>query len=177
MHRPCDEIPNRLSKRLGRFLGAAGAIGHNGNDDRPGAGLDRQAARPILALKPSPDVRRPDRACPGPTPDRSHAIVPHPLGTGMGSTGFSSLTSSPGLDCDTALSELDSQAKRSRKRRPLRAMGSPTEICFRMSKFASSTPTAKNLNFLFASPSWTRRAAFCQESVGPPSVMRNIQGR
>src|SRR5258708_23871443 len=132
----------------GRLLRAAGAVGHHSNDDSARSRFNGSAGRPILALQAGFDVRCANRAGTSPTP-HVQTMLPHPLGP----VGFSNFTSSPGLDCETDASELDSQAKRSRKRTPLRAMGSLTEICFKMSKLACSTPTAKNLNFFPASPS------------------------
>src|SRR5215831_3089468 len=96
-----------------------------------------------------------------------------------GPVGFVRGTSVPGVDLETPPRELDSQAKRSRKRRPSSFRGARRLICAKISILAPCTPTAKNEKLLLwsLSPECTRDAACLQLSVGPPSVIRNTHGR
>src|SRR5690348_16634260 len=86
-------------------------------------------------------------------------------------------TLSPGDDWETAFIDCESQRKSSRKFRPLSLTGARVAILVRTSKSAYSTPTEKNATDLEASSCFTRSAAACHSSFGPPSVIRNTQGR
>src|SRR3954468_8464236 len=93
-----------------------------------------------------------------------------PLGTGRE-------TLSPGEDWETDCIDCESQRNSSRKLSPLSLTGARVEIWARMSKSDPSTPTVKKANDLAPSPCLTCWAAAFHSSVGPPSVMRNTQGR
>src|SRR5204863_5874676 len=104
----------------------------------------------------------------------SHAHTEaHPSGV----VGFCKGTCSSTLERETALSELESQMKRSRKRSSFSFNGLRTVICSSVSKLAPSTPTAKKESALASSPACTILAASFQASVGAPSVTRKIHGR
>src|SRR5262249_44137410 len=88
-----------------------------------------------------------------------------------GAVGFSSATSSQGLERETELKLDESQINISRKRSPLSLRGWRTAMRLRMSKLAPSTPTAKKANALVCSPARTSSAERRQSSVGSPSLI------
>src|SRR5215467_6014860 len=65
-----------------------------------------------------------------------------------GAAGLARGTLSPGWERETAPREMESQEKRSQNLSPCSSSGSLTDICERVSKLASCTPTAKIMNFL-----------------------------
>jgi hypothetical protein len=91
--------------------------------------------------------------------------------------GAAICTGVPGCEDDTLESDDDSQANMSLNFRPVNLTGVRTQILLRISILAFSTPMPKNAKPLLVSPSFTNSAACCHWSVGPPSVMRNTQGR
>src|SRR5215471_12112096 len=82
----------------------------------------------------------------------------HPSGV----VGFWRGTCSSTFERETALSELESQMKRSRKRSSFSFRGLRTAISSRVSKLAPSTPTAKKESALASSPACTFLAASFQ---------------
>src|SRR4051812_36655022 len=82
----------------------------------------------------------------------------------------------PGFLLDTIFMDADNHMKNSRNISPLNFNGSLTDICFNVLKSAPSTPIAKKANALRSSPSFTKRAAVAQLSVGAPSVIKMIHG-
>src|SRR4051812_29790497 len=97
-------------------------------------------------------------------------MSPQPVGAGT-------VSLSPGDDWETDFIDWESHRNISRKFTPLSLTGARVEIWARMSKSDPSTPTVKNANDLAPSPCLTCWAAALHSSVGPPSVMRNTQGR
>ncbi len=83
----------------------------------------------------------------------------------------------PGADRETPDSELLNHKKNSRKAIPRILSGGRTESRAKVAISAVSTPMAKKLNALAASPSWTSVVARAIESVGLPSVIKITHGR
>src|SRR5262249_2180362 len=82
----------------------------------------------------------------------SPASVRHTEAQPSGVVGFCSGTCSSTFERETALRELDNQMKRSRNRSSFSFRGLRTAISSRISKFAPSTPTAKNDKAFASSP-------------------------
>src|SRR5205085_8538413 len=123
-----------------RAARAPGTVGRHGHEHV--CAVTRReypAGAAVLAGGSGARMRRPYDGSRDVFPARHHPVVAQP----EGAVGFSSGTSSPGLERETELSELDSHAKSARNLRPWSFSGARTEICPSRSMFAPSTPAAE----------------------------------